>query len=258
MASVTIDRIDALRRHIADAVTQTSKRSTLPEQEQDRILEQACAEACELLGDWLGSQEAGGPAADDIPVCELLRDQQHFTDFLSPLFADAMMRARDSMQLASGDSEGDSAAIVKAAHGEVARAVRAASATARRFPRMRSGQLFRAATENVGTLKAQVCDLAVQLSDARMLAAQVSHASEHAAGNAGRPRRMARKVLPKVGKFLLGLSVSLALSVAGPQQVIQNVSAWTHGVPVVMAHYLAATAEPGVTIAPPRAGPALR
>lgn len=54
MASVTFDRIEALRRHIADAVTLTSGRSTLPDQEQDRILEQACGEACELLRDWHG------------------------------------------------------------------------------------------------------------------------------------------------------------------------------------------------------------
>jgi hypothetical protein len=267
VASVTIDRIDASRRHIADAVTQTSERSTLPVQEQDRILEQACGEACELLVDWLRGQGAESSAADDVPLRELLRDQQQFTDFLSPLFADAIKQATKSMKRASGDDADDSAAmvkaahdaaIVKAAHEEVARAVRAASATARRFPRMRSGQLFKVATENVSKLKDQVCDLATQLGDARRLATQVGYASEQAAGRAGRLRRTARKVLPKVGGFLLGLSVSLALSVAGPRQVIQNVSAWTHGVPVVMAHYLAATAQPGITIAPPHAGPSLR
>ena len=254
MYSVTVDRIDALRRHIADAVTQTSRSSTLPEPEQDRILQQACAEACELLGDWLGSQPLRPPEASDVPVRELLRDQQQFADFLSPLFADALERTAESVMRLSGDGRDDPAgttkaahdAIVQAAHEEVAKAVRAASATARRFPRMRTGQLFQLTTKNVGTLTGQVCGLAAQLSKAR--------AGGQPPGSADRLRQKARKLLPAVGKFLLGLSVSLVLTTAGPQQVVQNVAAWTHGVPVVMAHYLAAAAQPGVTIAPPNAG----
>jgi hypothetical protein len=35
--------------------------------------------------------------------------------------------------------------------------------------------------------------------------------------------------------------------------VVQDVAMWAHA-PVVMAHYLAATAQPGVTVTPPHAG----
>jgi hypothetical protein len=240
VAGVTIDRIDALRRHIADAVTQTSPLSTLPGQEQDRILAQTCGEACELLGDWLVSQEAEVPAtANEVPIRELLQNRQQFTEFLSPLFADALKRAsRDRL---------DNPAIVKAAHDEVARAVQAVAATARRHPRMNSRQTFRVATENVGKLKAEVCHLAAQLSSARK-------------DDARRAvwKRRAVKALKIVGGFLLTLTVSLTLSVAGPRQVSQNLSVWMHGVQVVMAHDLALQAQPGVTIAPPHAGPQLR
>jgi hypothetical protein len=254
--SVTVDRIDALRRHIADAVTQTSPASsTLPAREQDRILEQACGEACELLGDWLTSQQAeGSAAADDVPMRELLRDQEHFTDFLSPLFADALDRGRPN-------PSADRAATVRAAHDEVARAVRAASATARRYPRMGSRQIFRVAIQNVGKLRAEVCDIAAQLRDARLSdagkdAARKDDARRDARG--GARNRRAVRVLTAVGGFLLTLSVSLTVSVPGPQQVSQNLSAWTHAVQVVIAHDLAARAQPGVTIAPPHAGPQLR
>jgi hypothetical protein len=41
MAAITTDRIAAVGRHVADAVTQTSAASTLPEAEQNRLLEQA-------------------------------------------------------------------------------------------------------------------------------------------------------------------------------------------------------------------------
>jgi hypothetical protein len=254
MDSVTIDRIDALRRHIADAVTQTSERSTLQQQEQDRILEQACGEACELLGDWLGSQVARSPAADDIPVRELSRDQQQFTDFLSPLFADFMKRAR-------GDSKDDSAAIVQAASDEVARAAREMAATARRHPRMRSQQIFEVAAKRVGDLKGEVCKLADQLRRVRQ------EAERPAADNADAPaddarrsalRRKAVRVLRTVGAVLLPISVSLVFSAAGPQQVAHNVSAWTNAAEVLVVHDLAIHAQPGIKMAPPHAGPQLR
>lgn len=257
MASVTIDRIDALRRHIADAVTQTAPRSTLPEQEQERILEQACGEACELLEDWLAGQPAEtAAAAHGVPIREFLKDQQHFTEFLGPLFADALKRA-------AGHPPDDphATAIVKEAHDEVARAVRAASATARRHPRMRDQQVFEVAIERVGKLRHEVCGLADQLGcDQQAADRQAPDAASRAADAAERGvwKRRAVKALKAVSGFLLSLTVSLAVSVAGPQQAGQNLSAWMRGVEVVMAHDLAVQAQPGVTIAPPHAGPHLR
>ena len=57
MASVTIDRIDGVRRDIADAVNRTAPGSTLPEPEQERLLAQACTETCQLLTDWADSPQ---------------------------------------------------------------------------------------------------------------------------------------------------------------------------------------------------------
>ena len=57
MASVTIDRIDGVRRDIADAVNRTAPGSTLPEPEQERLLAQACTETCALLTDWADSPQ---------------------------------------------------------------------------------------------------------------------------------------------------------------------------------------------------------
>ena len=49
--------IETVQRHIYDALAQTSERSTLPGNEQDRLLAQACAEACDVLTSWLASPE---------------------------------------------------------------------------------------------------------------------------------------------------------------------------------------------------------
>ena len=53
MTSVTAERIAAVQAHITEAVTRTSAGSTLPRQEQDMLMAQSCAEACDLLKDWL-------------------------------------------------------------------------------------------------------------------------------------------------------------------------------------------------------------
>jgi hypothetical protein len=254
VASVTIDRVDALRRHIADAVTQTSGLSTLPEQEQDRILEQACGEACELLRDWLASQQAvASRAAANAPLRDFFKDQPGFADFLSPLFADALKRA-------AGDSA-PGAAEMATAREAAARAVKEAAATARRHPRMRSQDIFEVAVKRVRDLQGEVCKLADQLRGARLDGERVAAGkAEPAAGDARHRvwRRKALKILKTVGTILLPLSVSLALSVGGPRQAVQNASAWTNAARVVIIHDLAAHAQPGVRIAPPHAGPQVR
>jgi vacuolar-type H+-ATPase subunit H len=251
MATITTDRIDAVRRHVADAVTQTSPGSTLPEPEQNRLLEQALAESCELIGDWLDSRQSLAlPAAPDVPLRELLKDHEQLSQFLSPLFADALERAK-----AASD---DRAATVAQAREEVSRAVREARANARRHPRMTTGQLRQVATDNVQKLRNEVCQLAQGYATRRResLAQQsASAAEEEARGRSW--RRKAVKALKVVGGFMLPLTVSLLLSVSGPHQAGQNVSAWTQAAHVVVTHDLAVHAQPGVSIGPRPSGPAL-
>lgn len=191
--------------------------------------------------------------APDAPLRDFIADQQEFADFLSPLFADALKRAA----VRSADS---GRSTLAAAHDEAVRAIAAAAVTARRHPRMRAQDVFEIAVKRVGDLQGEVCKLADQLREARLDAERpgADQAGQQAA-SARRSawRRRAVKTLKTVGAFLLPLTVSLVFS-AAPQQVAQNVSAWTHAAQVVIAHELAASAQPGVRIAPPQAGPHLR
>ena len=45
--------IEAVQRRIYEALAQTAAGSLLTEEEQDRLLAQACAESCAVLGSWL-------------------------------------------------------------------------------------------------------------------------------------------------------------------------------------------------------------
>jgi hypothetical protein len=236
MASVTIDRIDGVRRDIADAVIRTAPGSTLPEPEQERLLTQACVETCQLLTDWVNSPRWEDlDQAQDASLRELLQDQEPLSELLGPLFGDALDRAADR----GGDDDAASAERLNAARAEAERAVRGALATSRRYPRMRCEQLLTVAIERVGRLQGQVCELAGQLST-----------SQH---HADRVRKM-RAVLLKASAFLLTLTVTMA----GPGQVIRDVSVWTDEVKVVVLHDLAVQAQPGIRIAPPSAGPRVR
>ena len=250
MASVTIDRIDGVRRDIADAVNRTAPGSTLPESEQERLLAQACTETCALLTDWADSPQWQDlhPERDGV-LREALQDQEQFGELLGPLFGDAIERA-----LSGGDGDEGRAERLNAARAEAERAVRGALASSRRYPRLRCEQLVEAAVERVGKLRGEICALAEELGGARQEAGQ---SAALAARRAGRLRK-ARSSLVKAGGFLLSLSVSLTMSVAGPGQVLHDLSAWTDQVKVVMVHDLAAQAQPGIRVAPPASGPRLR
>jgi hypothetical protein len=252
MATVTGDRVDAVRRHVADAVTQTSAASTLPEAEQDRLLEQACVESCALLRDWLDSQESLAlPAAADVPLREVLKDHEQLSEFLSPLFADALDRAAEASD--------DRAATVRKARAEVTRAVREARANARRHPRWTTRQLRQITIDNVQKLRNEVCQLAQQLATLRQERLALQSASGREQEARGRVwRRRAVKALKVVSGFMLPLAVSLLLSVGGPHQASQNISTWAHAAQVVVTHDLAVHAQPGVSIAPRPGGPAVR
>ena len=248
MASVTIDRIDGVRRDIADAVNRTAPGSTLPEPEQERLLAQACTETCQILTDWVGSPqwEDLRPERDGV-LREALQDQEQLGALLGPLFGDAIERT-----LSGGDD--GRAERLNAARAEAERAVRGALASSRRYPRLRCQQLVETAVDRVGKLRGEICALAEELAGARQEAGQ----SAASAGRRAGQLRKARSALVKAGGFLLTLSVSLTMSVAGPGQVIHDLSAWTDQVKVVMVHDLAAQAQPGIRVAPPASGPRLR
>ena len=159
VTSVTIDRIAVVQAHITEAVTRTSASSTLSEQEQNKLLAQSCAEACDLLKDWLADAwwDRSRPSSDT-PIKEVVPTQKELASFLGPMFKASLARARQG-----GVDVPDS--LVDEAREKVA-------ATARRFPRMGRQQLFRQAADRVRILQEEVCGLASQIGAATCLAAK--------------------------------------------------------------------------------------
>ena len=228
--------IETVQRHIYDALVQTSERSTLPGDEQDKLLAQACAEACDVLTSWLASPEwaalapsGRGPIADAIPDWERIRP------FLDPLRDTLAAIAQRQKDLPAVREIGDPARYVD---GIIA----AAGQTARRFRRFDRQELFAEATGRVGRLRTDVCALAGDLKGQTATAER---------------RKKARSVLGKVAGLLLTLSLTMAG--AGPHDVAQHIPQWGHeAVKVLVVHQVARTAQPQVTVAPPRLGPRVR
>jgi hypothetical protein len=229
VTSVTIDRIAVVQAHITEAVTRTSASSTLSEQEQNKLLAQSCAEACDLLKDWLADAwwDRSRPSSDT-PIKEVVPTQKELASFLGPMLKASLARARQG-----GVDVPDS--LVDEAREKVA-------ATARRFPRMGRQQLFRQAADRVRILQEEVCGLASQI------------------GAATAWRRKARKILGKVSGLLL--AVTLAMTSAGPHAVAQNTAEWGHAAvraaEVITVHYIADRAEPNLRVAPSYSGPQIR
>jgi hypothetical protein len=254
--SMTIDRIEALHRHIAEAVIQTTEHSTLPPEQQDMILRQACRESCDLLSDWLKNPPAGPQGeASRVRIREFLRNQRQLAEFLNPLFADALVQARTVRAAAEADSgkaakdkpAEDRAAKKTAddlatARKEVDQAVRGALATARRHPRMTAGDVFQVAQDNVSGLRDQVCELAKRPAEAKE-------------ADAGRAvwRRRARKTLQIVKKVLITLTLSVVTAAITPQ-LSQDATVVAHVAQTIIVHEVAAQARPGLPVAPPHAG----
>lgn len=208
MASVTVIRIETVRTHIAAALAQTSSRSTLTEKKQKSLLAQSCAEACDLIEDWLHDPwwELMRPRNDG-PLGESFHDQQAFVRFLDKTLTDALAKAR-----AAQGGVCISSSLVDKSRAAVA-------ATAERHLRTRRRQLFDEANDIVSDLKQEVCDLA------RHLRNQDSNTVR---------RERARAALIKVS--YLALSIAVAMAGVGPHQMAQNLSEWKRGAVVMIYH----------------------
>jgi|GEM_PF-2803143 hypothetical protein len=238
--SVTMDRIAAVHADVVEAVIRTTISSPLPASEQDKLLARSCAEACDLLQDWLADHwwEQTRPAHDR-PIKDYVPTQKEFAKFLGPMLKDSLLRAsRSGMTIDQS--------LVDQAREKVA-------ATARRFPRMGCQQLFDETRTRVTALQHEVCGLAAQF---RPLADPAEPADS---APRGAWRRRARKALAKVSGVLL--AVALAMAGASPHVAMRDAVAWeqatAHAAEVITVHYLAFSAEPGVHVAP-RAGPRVR
>jgi len=226
MASVTVERVAAVRRDILDALLKTSPGSTLPAAEQDRLLAQSCVEACHLLRDWLESgwfaqarSASGGLLAAAVPTAA------QFAEFLDPAFTDTLRR------IATYGIPIEVAALERA-RAEV-------EALARRHLRSTRNQLFGAAQTRVADLRDEVCQAAPRI--------QKSPTAY---------RHRTQRELKKVAAFLPTVALTLggAMLGVGPHQMEQSVSAWAHdAAQVVVAYQLAELAQPGIAISLPTA-----
>ncbi|MGA2829794.1 MAG: hypothetical protein ABSF03_27205 [Streptosporangiaceae bacterium] len=238
---MTIDRVAMVQAHILDAILKTSGNSALPGPEQDRLLAQSCAEACDLLGDWLGSGwfRRARPADDGL-LADAAPTAGQFAEFLGPIFEDALTRAAQAGVTIDVSDLQDARAKV--------------AGLARRYRRMRSRELCAAAEGRVGALRDEVCQAATQLREMLQTADEQGPRAE-------RSRHKARRALQKVKGLLpaVALTVAGAMLGVGPHQMAQSVSEWGHDAArVVAVYHIADLAQPTVRMAPPRIGPQVR
>lgn len=230
--SVSAGMIEAVRTHIYDALARTVPGGTLPEEAQDALLAQACAEACGVLGDWLSSPdwERCAPSGRR-PLADVVAELERVRPFIEPLGETIeRMSTRQGAPAIADPATYIDEMISSTRH------------TARRHRRMTGEQLYEVARQRLDALKAQVCELA---ADYRTQAAD--------AAKRARRRSLARKILAAIPGVLL--SVSLAMAAASPGAVRQNVPQWGHDVlRLLVVHHVARTAAPTVRIAPPQAG----
>ncbi|HEY0934760.1 MAG TPA: hypothetical protein VGD91_13585, partial [Trebonia sp.] len=96
--SITPDEIDAARRLIADVLVSTSNDSMLSQDEQDRLLARACADACGVLGAWLEGTSWAALSPDEElgrrMVAESVADWERLRPFL-PSVLKAVDRVED-------------------------------------------------------------------------------------------------------------------------------------------------------------------
>lgn len=257
-SSISIGRIEAVQRHIYDALTQSSDGSTLPEEEQDRLLAQACVETCDLLTGWLNSpQWQGLRPAGAVPIAKAVPDWEQIRPLLEPVKETLAAIAQRQHDLPIMREIGDPDRYIK----EV---IEAAAKTARRYPRLDGQKLFDEANTRSAKLRDDVCKLASEFKadfkqraeDATKLAEQKAEDAVKLAEQKSRWRRRTRKLLNKIPTFLLAASMTMAGAVMSttPHAVAQNVPAWGQ----MVVHQVAQVAQPEVKVAPPRMGPRVR
>lgn len=233
---ISAGQIEAVQRDIYDALARTTERSVLPDEEQDRLLAQACAEACDVLTSWLGSPqwEALCPSGR-APIADAIPEWERVKPFLDPLKETLAAIARRQQRLPVVPEIGDPARYID---GIIA----AAEQTARRFRRFDRQELFTDATGRVSRLRADVCALSGDLTSQTRSAER---------------RKKARSVLGKVAGLLLTLT--LAMAGAGPHDMAEHIPEWGHeAVKVLVVHHVAQTAQPEIKMGPPRMGPRMR
>jgi hypothetical protein len=230
---VSLDEIEVVQKHVIEALVRSDARSTLSEDEQDRALGQACAEACGILDRWVKSPVWEGlrPTTRG-PVAEVVADWQAVRPFLRPL-SEALSRISERRPAVSGIAPiGDTEAYVDELINQV-------KSTGRRHRGFKRDELYAEATKRIEDLRTSVCSVA----------------SDFHKGTKNRARRRAitRTVLKHVAGFLL--SASLIMVGVTPQAMAHDMPEWGHeAVNVLLVHHAGQTAQPGVRMAPPQLG----
>jgi hypothetical protein len=231
--NLSLDEIEAVRRHVSDALVGSTARSTLPEEKQDELLAQACAEACDILDRWVNSDAWEGlrPAGQG-PIADVIPDWRRVRPFLEPLGA-TLSRLSERRPTMPGMPEiGDPAAYID-------QLIEQAESTGRRYRRFNREALFRDATDRVRTLQSSVCRAAADFAKGSKTRSQ--------------RRALARSALKAAGGFLL--SAALILGGVTPQALAHDVPAWGHeAVKVLFVHHAAQTAQPALRVGPPQPG----
>jgi hypothetical protein len=225
MAAVTTQRLAAVYAGVTDVLARTSESSLLPGAEQDRLLAAACAQVCDLLKDWLTSEDwrrmRPSPAAR---VADAVARREDYARFLDQALEDVMTRASRA------------AAVPSLAAWLVAEARAALERVAGRHLWWTQRELFGSAESRMRELRAETCKLAGDLGRA---------ATAQPTGEAG--RRRARTAL----KTVVGVVPALVLAMAGasPPQMEANLLAWGHdAVRVVTTYLIAELADPKIEL----------
>ncbi len=234
--NVSLDDIEGVRRHIADALLGSSTRSTLPPERQDELLAQACAEACDVLERWVnGPVWAGLRPAGHGPIADVIPEWQRIRPFLEPLGVTLSRIDKRQPGLDGLPQIGDPQEYI----GQL---IEQAEATGRRYRRFDREELFKQATESIKLLQASVCGAAADFAKGSK--------------TRGQRRARARSALKAAQGFLL--SAALIMVGITPQALAHDVPQWGHeAVKVLFTHHAAQAAQPTLRVAPPQLGPKL-
>jgi hypothetical protein len=230
---VRLAEIEKVQDDILNALVRTNPPTTLSEEEQDRLLAEACSEACGILDRWVKGTawEELRPKARK-PIADVIPDWQAIRPFLAPLGV-ALSRVSERRPSVAGIPE------IGEPEKYIDDLITRGESTSRRHPRFTSEQLYAQATDKIKLLQSSVCALAGDFAKS--------------AKNRGRLRAAARAAL----KWTAGFLFSAALITIGltPEAVAHDVpAAVREAVSVVFVHQAAHTAQPTVRIAPPQLG----